>query len=163
MTLFSCSTITNAVINHAVQPHLGPCAGAMDSVRKDRGAPTHKEYNETEDLDTRQQQVEHVWYYTAPRESTVVVRFSWNPADSDCTISEKPSNAGSRVGSTGHRATRQPLVRDPAFRNNARRGLSTQKVAAYQRMKLSARGGRLVGNSSFLSAAAAGRSLSAIR
>jgi len=31
------------------------------------------------------------------------------------------------------------------------------------RLKLSARGGRLVGNGSFLSAAAAGRSLSAIR
>jgi hypothetical protein len=32
-----------------------------------------------------------------------------------------------------------------------------------QRLKLSARGGRLVGNGSVLSAAAAGRSLSAIR
>ena len=65
----------------------------MDSVRKDRGAPTRKEYNETEDLDTRQQQVEHVWYYTAPAESAAVVRFSWNPAGSDCTIAEKPSSA----------------------------------------------------------------------
>jgi hypothetical protein len=32
-----------------------------------------------------------------------------------------------------------------------------------QRLKLSARGGRLIGNGSILSAAAAGRSLSAIR
>ena len=93
MTLISCSTISNAVISHAVQPHLGPCASAMDSVRKDRGAPTRKEYNETEDLDTRQQQVEHVWYYTATAESPAVVRFSWNSAGSDCTITEKPSNA----------------------------------------------------------------------
>jgi hypothetical protein len=35
--------------------------------------------------------------------------------------------------------------------------------APNQRLKLSARGGRLVGNGSVLSAAAAGRSLSAIR
>ena len=65
----------------------------MDSVRKDRGAPTHKEYNETEDLDTRQQTVEHVWYYAASAESAAAVRFSWNPTGSDCTITEKPSNA----------------------------------------------------------------------
>ena len=37
------------------------------------------------------------------------------------------------------------------------------KLPPNQRMKLAARGGRLVGNRSFLIAAAAGRSLSAIR
>jgi len=58
----------------------------MDSVRKARGAPTKKEYNETEDLDTKQQQVEHVWYYAARAESPAVVRFSWNPTGADCAV-----------------------------------------------------------------------------
>jgi len=95
MALLRCSTISSAVINHAVQPQFGPCASAMDSVRKARGAPTKKEYNETEDLDTKQQQVEHVWYYTAPAESSAVVYFSWNPVGSDCGVTEKRSNARS--------------------------------------------------------------------
>jgi hypothetical protein len=61
----------------------------MDSVVKARGAPTKKEYNETEDLNTRQQQVEHVWHYTAQAESSALVHFSWNPAGSDCAVAER--------------------------------------------------------------------------
>jgi hypothetical protein len=102
MAVLGCSSI----INHVVQPHLGPCAGAMDSVRNARGAPAKKEYNETEDLDTKQQQVEHVWYYTAPAESSAAVYFSWNPVGSDCGVTEKRSNARSPSSFNGSLATR---------------------------------------------------------
>jgi len=95
IALLRCSTISNAVVNHVVQPQLGPCAGSMDSVRKARGTPHKKEYNETEDLSTKQQQVEHVWYYTVPAESAAVVSFSWNPTGSDCGVTEKRPNGRS--------------------------------------------------------------------
>jgi hypothetical protein len=58
----------------------------MDSVRKARGSPTRKEYNDAQDLSTGQQQVEHVWYYTAPAESSTVVRFSWDAAGSGSCV-----------------------------------------------------------------------------
>ena len=87
--LLRCSTVTNTVISHA---QLGPCRSAMDSVQQARGAPTKKEYNETEDLDTKQQQVEQVWYYTAAAESSAVVHFSWNAAGTDCAVTERVPN-----------------------------------------------------------------------
>jgi hypothetical protein len=50
-----------------------------------------------------------------------------------------------------------------SLRMHGPRCLTSSTAPSNQRLKLSARGGRLKGNNVFLSAAAAGRSLSAIR
>lgn len=89
--LLGCSTIFNTAMIHVVQPQFGPCAEAMDSVRKLRGDAARKEYNDTQDLDTGHQQVEHVWYYTA--DPAAVVRFSWDRAGYDCAVLEERLNA----------------------------------------------------------------------
>jgi hypothetical protein len=52
---------------------------------------------------------------------------------------------------------------EPSYDTMEQSNLTFTKAQPNQRLKLTARGGRLVGNCPVLSAAAAGRSLSAIR
>ena len=69
------------------------------------------------------------------------------------------ASAGQAVAQTGLRAGQTVRIRLHLVRRRRR----SDRDAAYQRMKLSARGGRLIGKESFLIAAAAGRSLCAFR
>jgi hypothetical protein len=87
-TVVACASLTRSALTYAFDPHLGPCAGAMDSVEADRGEPSRKYYNDEEDVDTGHVLIQHDWHYTVGRDSVVVVQFSWESEREICEVVE---------------------------------------------------------------------------